>query len=197
MTMNHETLADLEAIFRDGITAVTAPKPSKRELKTVLNRLDAVVARGGNHFTPADRPDLKGYYVFLREWFENDDQISAKLNARYEATIKAVAIAIFERTFDGLLYEAMEEKPDIEFLEACLEDIVLLSCDCDDEEERTFLVLPSNLHVVALDDLGAVEELDTTSDESDVIYLRERFDRFKNVLEEKVCTLDKDRIFSL
>lgn len=189
-----ETYAHLEGIFRAGTKAVSETELSETDLTEVLDRLDAVVAGGGKAFVPGTKPDALSYWDFIRSWFQNRGRVSEALNARYDATIRAVTAGMFERSLSGFLIESLDENPDIEFLDACLEDVVLLSCDCDEEPELPFMCVPKGMHVAAFKHLEPVDGLDMPED---IDYLRDRFERFKAILKEDVFTIDKASLLYL
>jgi hypothetical protein len=184
-----ETFADLEAIFQAGITSVIRPELDEKELTEVLGRLDSVVSKDGSYFTPETKPSMHSHWDFLSAWFENKDRLSTELDTRYDATIRTVTAGLFERSLDGFLFGTMDANPDIEFLDACLEDAVMLSCDCDEEPELAFLCLPTTLQVATLEQTEPVDGLDMPED---IGYLRKRFKRFGSRVKDKVFTMDKD-----
>jgi hypothetical protein len=187
-----ETYADLESIFHAGTEAVTRTELDEKELTEVLDRLDSVSSVVETHFTAETKPDMHNYWQFIRAWFKNKERVSTELDTRYDSIIRAITAGIFDRSLDGFLFESMDEDPDIDFLDACLEDAVMLSCDCDEEPELAFLCLPTRLQVALLKQQEPIDGLDMPED---IDYLRRRFERFEAVLKDKVFTIDKDHLF--
>lgn len=192
MTAPRQTIAELDTIFRAGAKAAAQDNPSTEELTAILEKLDDAVSERRQFFTPENRTSTLAYYDFLDAWYENRDRFPQALNDHYDASIRAATVAIFDWTMTGFLIEAMEEKPDLAFLDGCLEDAVLLSCECGEEPERPFFCVPSHLHAVALEMTDPVEGLDVPED---VEYLNDRFKRFHPIRKNETYTLEAGEVY--
>jgi hypothetical protein len=147
---SHETLADLDSIFEAGIKAAAQEEPSKKKLTKVLDRLDDAIANDEHVFTPENTAPMEAYYKFVHAWHDNQERFPKKVVQHYQDTLRVLTFSLFLRHWHGLLAEAMEDAPDVDFLDHCLDEIVCDTCPNGCEEETPFVCVPSRGRVFAL-----------------------------------------------